>query len=67
MVVDPSAQVQSPIHPSHLGLGRVDPELVSIERIDLLVVIEVYRLPHKGRELLSSCYDYTVTPVNSAG
>ena len=66
MVVDPSAQVQRPFHLSSLGLGRIDPELVSLEHIDILVVIEICRLPRKGRALLSSCYDYVVTPVDSA-
>ena len=66
MVVGPSAQVQRPLHPSLLGFGRIDSELVSLKRIDLYVIIEIYRLLHKGRAPLSSCYDYVVTPVNSA-
>ena len=47
------------------GLGRVNPELISLMHIDILVVIEMYRLlTRAGYD--SSCYDYVVTPVNSA-
>jgi hypothetical protein len=66
LVIDPSAQVQRPLHPGLLGFGRVESELVSLKHIDLYVIIEIYRLLHKGRAPLSSCYDYVVTPVNSA-
>jgi hypothetical protein len=49
LVVDPSAQVQRPLHPGLLGFGRIDSEPICLEHIDLYVIIEIYRLLHKRR------------------
>jgi hypothetical protein len=51
LVIDPSAQVQRPPHIGFLGFGRTDSEPACLERTDIYVIIEIYRLLHKRRDV----------------
>jgi hypothetical protein len=64
-VVDPSAQVQRPLHLGFLGFGEIDPELLCLEHVDIYVIIEICRLLLKRRGS-TSCCGYIATPINSS-